>query len=801
MLRSDLRSICLQFNSYTSNVVLHRLCTQHTIYRLIFYFHYPLPVLDSMNYAVKFRLGLILRGSSVQTTGWPRFYLWSEFFQKRHTFSESKKLIYSRPIAERVAALYVAQQIVKSSSDVHNAIPMSNFISGMPGLTRDAVFQENLDVSDWVKNTALLEVVYLQEDREVLTHHDHCMKWSSEGCNAAEPYRRYGAMEYIKVKLDVNEVLRICTEDSNDEEKAPEAEHTEHDEELKALAKVLEAHESKRTSRWFMFNEAVLLAKREAQKYSGNHPLRYFIHAEPTNIKKLLRTQEAKTFLWVSEEYMVAFRRPEEQLSPVVSLPEQPRTRRALSLNNFGGWGSQACVPTKEDVYEILRYVPLNWGNFGSLNIPPQVKKKHIRCAATMQWFRRQPHYFELRNMNGTIEIRRSPALHPEHHGMTADQAKAWVEQGISTGTINNLVLLGPDGQPLQQLSPTEKHLQKFFYRVCPPYFVPFSLILQRCTKKNVTTHDLQDVAMEHPEDFEIVSAVGMQHSFVRKRAGADSARWKKAFIDDLTSRPDDIPGIGVICNHVCATWDRAEYVYVLLSDEEKNVVGEFDQMVQIIRRHPELFRVGEKFFCRVDSSDPSFKELPEPVETEMTSRTHLRDENPYLSTKEIAKVFHYVASSDEPCTASFFVRCSSPAMRVALPTRITTILQEFPRLFVCKETSPGVFSVRKITTGSAKTRIKGIPPSSSEEDTSWITEDTSDASDSSSRTDVIDAVKQLIPPDGVEYDRLLLWASLQVQRAINSHYGSLMKMIESEKKHFKVTKTEKSTLVKIAGE
>lgn len=737
------------------------------------------------------------------------------------TKEENKNLLFQRPLPERVAAIFVAQQLTSSTASKQEGkvleatgndspvpaesslmMPLSEFVSGMPSLTRDTIFKGKCDVMSWIHQTKLLKVVYLEEDHKILSAEDHAKAWSSEQEN--ENFRRYGALGYVQLAIPAAELLSICEMEScDDPEPLGLSRESEITTVLEVLSTLLERHESSRTSRWFFFNEVILLAKREGSKYSVNHPIRYFMKASVADIKRLLLSPSVHAYFWVKEgDKMIAHRRSGEKLAPVSPSPEPPRTRRALPVNNFGGWGTPQAVPQKEDVYEILKYVPLNWGNFGSLSIPPNVKKKYIRSSFTLLWFRRQPYYFELRNMGGTTEIRRSPMLHPEHHNMTIEEAKAYVEQGIATGTINSLIMLGPDGCPVQQVSKTEKNLQKFFYRVCPPYFVPLTLIFQRYTKKNVTIRDMLDIALSHPEDFEIVSAVGLETSFLRKRAGADSTRWKNAFIDDLTSRPDDIPAIGAICNHVCATWDRAEYVYVLLSNEEQCIVGGFERMVEIIARHPQIFRVGKNFFCRVDSSDPLFSQQPEPVGTEMTSRTYQRDENPYLSSKALAAVFHYIAPPHEPCSASFFVQGSSPAMRVALPPRIASILQEYPRLFACKETAPGVFSIRKLSYGKPAQRGAAVGDktvgnsSESEEDSSWLLQEELESS-VLSKVEVIQSVKQLIPVEGVDYDRLLLWASLQLQRAVNSHFGSLLKMLESEPKHFILTKSENSTLIK----
>lgn len=736
-----------------------------------------------------------------------------------HSTNESAKaLLFSRPLPERVAAVFVAQQLQQQGQNNENqallppsekgpVMPVSDFIKSVPSLTRDTIFRQNMDVEEWISCTKLMRLVYLEEDQQWLTAEEHKLRWASissekSSCSQAQKEtRHFGAMQFIGLNFQPEEVLSICEE----ENAVPSASLLmdpphEAGAVLEALAVVLSAKEPHRSSRWFFLNEAILLAKKEASKYSRTHPLQFFARENLKEVKKILMSPFVEHFLWVKEdELMLAHRRPDDKEPPVSSPPQQPRTRKPSMTNNFGGWGSGSAIPTQADVYEILRYVPVNWGNFGILNIPAAVKKKHIRTSSTLLWFRRQPYYFELRNMGGTVEIRRSPMLHPDQHNMTPEEAEAYVERGISTGTINSMAVLGPDGKPVQQASPVGKNLHKFLYRACPSYFVPFGLLFPHLPKKNITIQDLQDFAANHPQDFEIVSAMGLPHPFVRKRAGADSTRWKKAFVDDLTSRPKDIPVIGAICNHLCATWDRAEYVYVLLTSAEKTVVGSFDEMMEVIRRHQELFRVGETFICRIDSSDPLCRQQPEPLETEMTSRTYNRNENPYLRPEELVKVFHYITSGDEIYSPSFFLSGSSPAMKVALPSRITQILQEYPHLFICKETSPGVFSIRKVESKSRQRWLKdkssdanaSLNDPQNQEDSSWILQDEERCADNMTKEELIQAVKQLIPSEGVDYERLLLWASLQVQSTVNQFYGSFMKMVETETKHFTVTKSE----------
>lgn len=750
--------------------------------------------------------------------------------------------LYQRPLPERVAAVFVARHLSESGGDSSAArldgeavISLTDFLRRMPSLTRDAMFQSGQDPAAYIAGCQLLEMRYRNEDGS----------WVSRDESPKKSGMHYGAMQYVRLCADPHEVLEAAMADDDASPTATEAEGSEttmskdemdggaYEVEVEALAAVLQRFEGSRTSRWFTITEAVMLARREGLRYSSAHPLRFFLKTDMGRMRRLLQSSCTSKYLWARvDEKLVAYRRPGEELCPVVeptsassggddtnsrSLPSVARTTKASVQNSYGGWGSAQMVPTKEDVYEMLRFVPVNWGNFGLLDIPGPLKRRHIRCSSVLQWFRRQPHYFELRNMNGTVEIRRSVLLHPEQHGLTADQAISYVEQGILSGLINCLVVLGPDGKPLVCQSTVEKNIQKFFYRVCPGYFVPFDLILQRALRKTVTLRELMELVRQRPEDFEVVTAVGLGAPLVRKRSGANSARWKTQFIDDLTSRPDDIPIIGIVCHYVCATWDRPEYAYVRMTAAEQCTVGGFEGMMDVVQRHPEIFRLGKQFFCRVDSSDPSFKQQPEPSENEMTSRTYQRDENPYFSTKELAKVFHYIASTDEAYTAAFFLRASSPAMRIALPPRIISVFQESAHQFACKETSPGVFSIRKIqlqkpkaplpplsrtsprTTGAvASTMQSDGAVGEEDEDGSWLNAE--EIEERPSKGKIIEAVRQLIPPAGVDHERLLLWISLHIQQAINAEYGSLLKMLEKERTHFHVSKTEDGTTVSLVN-
>ncbi|KAG5504995.1 hypothetical protein JKF63_04442 [Porcisia hertigi] len=495
----------------------------------------------------------------------------------------------------------------------------------------------------------------------------------------------------------------------------------------------------------------------------------------------------------------VALRHPEDT-SPPRFRYVQPRVTVATRANNYGGWGSEEVVPTKADVYEILKYVPVNWGSFGNLNFPPEVRKKHIRTSSTLVWFRRQPFYFELRDMNGTVEVRRSIVLHPEAHGMTKEEAWEVLELQLATGAANSLVPLGVDGSPLR---PTEsvfdRSVTKFVYRVCPTYFAPLSLTMQRYIKKNLTEPVLMAFVRRFPQDFEILTSRYSDIPLVRRRAGADSARWLGDFLRDLESYPEDVRAILVLCNAMCVAWDRPEYIYVRLSPTEQAIVGGYTGMQKILSRHPLIFRVGEHFVCRADPSNPLAQREVEPAADDVTAVAPIHQENPYHSPKELALVFHYVMPEDEPCTASYLVDCSSPAMRALLPPRLVTIVQLFPKMFACTETSPGVYSIRKvkqITRRGAKASTLDGSQASEEENAVRMLEDELAVEDHMTREEVVQAVRMLIPESGVEAPQLLLWASMNVQRAANEYFGGVLRLVESLPGQFRVVTNEHTKMV-----
>lgn len=534
-------------------------------------------------------------------------------------------------------------------------------------------------------------------------------------------------------------------------------------------------------------------------------------------------TARVRAVVWVVHGGYVALRTPSNNSTngcggdlPPRFVSPQPHIRRAGQENNYGGWGAADAIPTRDDVREILRFVPINWGNLSNMQIPAPIKKRHLRSSSPLQWFRRQPYYFEVRNMNGTTEIRRSRVLHPATHGLAPEAAREQLELAIADGTANDLMPLGPDGSPLTaEMSTVEAAIHRFFYRVCPPYFAPLSLVMQRYTRKNLTEGMLLDMARRRPGEFEILRPRYLDDNgtgaLVRKRVGADSQRWRSAFAADLESRPEDVRGIVAVMNRLCPAWDRPEYVYVRLSPPEQRAVGGYESMMALLRRHPAIFRVGERLVSRVDSSDPFAAQEAEPDVADMTSRSYLREENPYLSPSDIAIVFHYAAPLEEACTASFLVACASPAMQVALPPRVVTIVQQFPRLFACKETAPGVYSIRKIasrggggghgqaTTTTTTTGMNGTQQQQqqqqaasdedNDEDDSWLELEAEIAAEEQlSRPALLRAVLELVPvKDGVEAAQLLLWASMVIQRSAGHHHGGLLKMVQAEAAHFRI--------------
>lgn len=514
----------------------------------------------------------------------------------------------------------------------------------------------------------------------------------------------------------------------------------------------------------------------------------------------------------------VALRYPGERYAPFFQYV-YPRINAATSTNAYGGWGGENIVPTREDVYEVLKYIPVNWVNYGLLELPSEVKRRHIRTASPQQWFRRQPFYFELRNLNGSIEIRRSIVLHPEAHGLTKTEAQEVLELQLATGEANKLVFLTSSGEPVANAATLlERTAVKFLLRVCPTYFAPMFLVSQRYTKKNLTEEAMLLIARKQHEDFEELRTRFSDVVLIRRRSGADSSRWRDAFVADLEQYPEDVRGIMTLCGYMCPSWDRPEYVYVALTPSEQVAIGGYAGMMRILQRHPTIFRFGKHFVCRADPSDPLALQEVEPAPDDVTARSLLRDENPYQAYESVARVFHYVAPDDAPCTVAYLADCASPAMRTVLPTRIVSIVQAFPKLFACTETSPGVFSIRKLKQrvarsiarrsaveaaqqsgqGDATAAATATAAAAAADDAEMIhmLEEEIAEEEHLTRSEVVEAVRNLVPASGVDAEQLLVWASMPVQRAANEHFGGVVKLVEAHRSHFRVVQQEQTKMV-----
>lgn len=794
-------------------------------------------------------------------------------------------LFVQQPIAERIAAVFIARQELDMAArhektaaaavSIPYAMPLKDFITAMPSITRDAIFREyQCGVLSWINRTRLLDIVDAEGHQLALED------LSSPSCTAeatsptAVPSGTYGAIPHVRLVAKPEWILAAVGDAKvlvqEQERTVPQrlrglgGEGVDDDVVQRAIIAALQRDgaelDAPQGSEGCSADAAAaaddggtpvgVVKKSKAPAYMALSTVYHavttttggedhaFTREESRCLKRLpfevveshiqqhsisvnpgttMTSNEANTPSIASRPFWlvkvsstlspvayVALRRAGEDQPPRFSCA-QPRVSTTNDLNNYGGWGSATTVPLRQDVYEILRYIPVNWGNFGLINIPPAVKKKHIRVSSSLQWFRRQPWYFELRNMNGTTEIRRSIALHPEAHGMTREEAMEQVELRMATGEINSLIPLGADGQPLNfEESAAERAAYKFLGRVCPPYFAPLGLVMQRYTKKNLSEAALLALAVKRPQEYEVLSPRYSDVPLVRRRVGADSVRWRDSFVEDLERYPEDVRGIIVLCNRLCPSWDRPEYVYVRLSAMEQQLMDGYAGMMGLLRRHPQIFRTGQHFVCRADLSDPLAMQETEPAVDDVTARSILREENPYLTPMDIALVFHYLAPEDAACTASYFVDCASPVMRAALPPRVVQIIQQFPRLFACTETSPGCYSIRKlrparqIGMGASTTVATSSTTEMATAEQAGLAdlEEELAEGDHLSRDQLVDAVKMLIPDDGVEAPQLLLWASMNVQRAASEYFGGLLRMVETQPTHFKVVITEETKMV-----
>ncbi|RNF00052.1 hypothetical protein TraAM80_07828 [Trypanosoma rangeli] len=707
-------------------------------------------------------------------------------------------LFNSRPVAERAAAMFIAQRYPSEGAT------LKVFLEQLPKLSRDDMFKRGLPAEEWVRASTLMQ---LEEDASGMCR----VKLAAD----AKFFLAGTSVDEVAEEREDPSPVAVDQEDVNLTEQV-----------LRCLRqRVLGVRDEASSPNYKALNETYSSFIREA---SSCNSLRSFVSTlKFGDFLAILTSPRGREDFWLLNEKYICTRLSGEAQPPRFVSP-QPQTMVAHALNAYGGWGAASNVPTRQDVYEILKYVPVSWGNFGNLNIPAPVKKKHIRIASALQWFRRQPFYFELRNLAGTTEIRRSILLHPEAHGLTPEEAHERLQLKIAKGEANSLAPVNAEGEVLAatEASQHTNILVKFIARVCPGYFVPISLLMQRYTKKNLTPGELLACAKGNPDQFEVIHLKYADNLLLRKRVGADSVRWKYGFVEDLERHPEDVRGLIILMGRVCSTWDRPHYVYVRLTEEEKVLVGGFEGMMSILQRHPMVFRVGENFISRVDLSDPLSLRESEPSPDDMASRVAIREENPYQTPRDLAVVFHYVAPEDEPCTAGFFLHCASPAMRAVLPPRIVTLLQLFPDLFVCKETSPGVFLMRKAKKRAH--RVAGvfakdpaqegrggaaagapaplgrqqIPKETSGADGEALgMEEAFEENESLSREEAVQAVRALVPPGGVEASRLLLWASLAVQQAANQHYGGVLKLVEANRAHFRVQEGSESKTIYPARE
>eukprot|EP00758_Cryptobia_borreli_P000972 Tbor_TRINITY_DN1822_c0_g1::TRINITY_DN1822_c0_g1_i1::g.23034::m.23034 len=471
--------------------------------------------------------------------------------------------------------------------------------------------------------------------------------------------------------------------------------------------------------------------------------------------------------------------------------------------NSWGGWGSQYGVPNEEDVYEILKYVPIQWGNLGALNIPPAIKKKHIRVASVLQWLRRQPKFFEVRNIAGTLEVRRSILLHPEHHGKTPQEAEIWMRDRILSGEHNSVTSTTEMGGTTSLAAAA---VYKFLVRVTPGYFVATELLFMRYSKKGLSPDDLVNTAKEHSNTFEVIdikSSSKRAMKLIRRRTGADSTKWGDEFKRDVESNPDDVPALMALMGRCTCLWDRPQYLYVRLLESEKILVGGFDGMVNIMNRHPLVFKMGVNFFKRMNLSDPSSLEDSEPTGLEESPKQE--DENVYLGHRDLAVVFHYVAPDEGNVNIAQLIECCSPAMKCVLPPRVMTVLQMFPDLFTCKEVSPGIYSIRKVQQKHAKSIMTSYSNQHQQHDVntgqntnnsgSFSNENDNGFDEDLTRLEVVQAFKNLIPVQGVTLKDLDSWLSLEVRNGIEKHYQTCENLIQNNSSIFRM---ERSGLIKV---
>lgn len=548
---------------------------------------------------------------------------------------------------------------------------------------------------------------------------------------------------------------------------------------------------------------------------------------------------------WVAKAY-VAPKMEGEKLPPSVPVgaPSPLPTSAAASSvtvstsvggvkesKECGGWGSVYNMPTSEDVYEVLKFIPIHWMNMGNLNIPAEVKRRNMRLRSTLLWFEKQPRYFEVRNVGGTIEIRRSVLLHPEAHGLTKEEAEATVAaaeasrsgaaapsssggRSSAPGPIQQQ--RPPPSAPTQQvaseadctvsgtqqaappvpaaaagagagdtaaatdsamnpLSAAMEHVKKFLIRVCPAYFVPLELLTVRGTKRSINKENIMEAVQLNAQWFEhvtVTDAAGTPSSLIRRRTGVESTHWGESFFADVKQHPEDIAPLVALMARSCSLWDRTHYLYVRLTDDEKIAVNGFEGMVELMRRHPAVFKMGEYFFRRADQSDPNWEADEEPTAADAAVSLKVTEENPYHSPRELAVVFQYLIPDDQATTLAHFVESCSPAMKAVLPPRLVTLVLSYPDLFSCKEISPGQFAIRRAVPVTAAGGSSTATDDGTEDPEMPVGE-------------LLEGVTALVPARGVDLSQLNLWLSMPQRRAVKTHFGTLQELIAAHANRF----------------
>lgn len=517
---------------------------------------------------------------------------------------------------------------------------------------------------------------------------------------------------------------------------------------------------------------------------------KYFWFAKSAIAKRLPGQTEAPAFV-------IAPLKPNKSVSNTV--PAAAASNGPAATDAFGGWGSAANIPTAEDIYEILKYIPVHWVEVGHLTIPKQVRKTHVRISSIIVFFERQPKYFELRFIAGTLEVRRAVVLHPEAHQLTKEQAEEYLAAKIAenakkpninaqiqdwTANRERLKLESIAQMSQQQatatpsvnlsaMSPALEAVVKLIVRVCPGYPIGIAQILRRpSAKKNTTTDDIVTclpLIENQIERIDVVAENGQRALLLRKKTGVDATTWRAAFLEDI-QKCTDLKMLVTLMTLSCCQWDRVHFLYVRLTDDEKRMVNGFDGMVALMKAHPAVFRIGEFFYKRCNPSDPASDVDPEPTSNHQSS-TVVLEENPYHNSRDLALVFHYLTPEDQSASLSHFVESCSPAMRAVLPPRIVTVIQAHPELFMCKEIAPGQYSVSRALT--AEVSVAGG------EDFTKL-----------SKEDVVKRVLKFVPNRGIDIGHLTNALPLGLKTAVTKHFGSIQQLISAQPGFFHVVQS-----------